>query len=160
MPVTGATCRETAARWGAGDWWWLRADLPLARQGADDFLGDLAIQFGAALDWEGNHEEAVADLVRILRRVLLLEGALRGGDAVAASARWSHLAGVLNVPIEIVNGVRRKESVALMGIHPDALGSIIKAKMAAMEEVRREYLPNEGDHALTGLLAEGAKAGV
>ena len=143
-----------------GDWAWLRSQLPLSRQGADDFFGDLAVQFGVAMDWGGTHEETVADLVRVLRRELILEAALHGGGVAWACGRWSYLAGVVGVPLETVDGVRRKEPTFLKRIRPEALADLIKARMAATEKVLRAYPHNEGDHVLTEMLAEGVKAGV
>ena len=143
-----------------GDWGWLRAELPLSSQGADDFFGDLAVQFGVAMDWGGTHEETVADLVRVLRRDLILEAALQGGASEWAYGRWSYLAGVVGVPFETVDGVRRKEPAALKGIRPEELVGIVKGRMAATEGLLRAYPHNEGDHVLTEMLAEGAKAGV
>ena len=143
-----------------GDWGWLRADLPLSRQGADDFFGDLAVQFDVAMDWDGTHEETVADLVRVLRRELVLEAALQGGASGWAFGRWSYLAGVVGVPIETVDGVRRKEPAFLKKICPEVLAGIVKERMAATAELLRTYPHNDGDHVLAERLAEGAKAGV
>lgn len=143
-----------------GDWGWLRADLPLSRQGADDFFGDVAIQFGVAMDWGGTHEETVTDLVRVLRRELILEAALQGEAAAWAYGRWSYFAGVAGVPVEMLDGVRRKEPAVLKGIRPEGLVGIITARMAVTEDLLRAYPHNEGDHVLTELLVGGAQAGV
>ena len=143
-----------------GDWSWFRSDLPLSRQGADDFFGDLAVQFGVAMDWGGTDEETVADLARLLRRELLLEAALQDGAFARGWGRWSYFAAVVGVPIETVNGLRRKEAAALKRIQPEVLAGIVKGRMAATEEMLRAYPDNEGDRALAELLAEGAEAGV
>lgn|GEM_PF-5326175 len=143
-----------------GEWKWLPVGLPLSRQGAHDYFGDLKVQLSVAIDWGGTHEETVTDLIRVFRREVILEAALGISSGVPDPGSWAHLARVIGAEQETIDGVRLKRRESFGRIEPSRLVETIRERMVATGSALERYAENEADRQLALLLSEEAAASV
>lgn len=139
--------------WKLGDWSWLDTSLPLAWQGADDYLGMTRMLWGVADSWGGLPDARAGDYIAVMRRVMVLRAAVVGIAEEAQRVCWRSVAEALGIPEAAVRKLRAGGAAGLGEASVQRTRERVQAALDVVKQLVAAYPRNAGDEYLGTLLA-------